>query len=441
MENKISFEQVNANAAGIDVGSEKNFVSVDGLTVKNFGTCTSDHHECIRYLKQHHIERVAMEATGVYWLSLYAMLEAGGIKVSLVDPKQTKQKKGKKTDVQDCRWIQKLFAAGLLQESFVPEGKMLEIRYLVRERLDIIDMGSTYVNKMQRCLELMNIKLAEAISQIHGASGIKMIDAIIKGERNPQILLQLCDERIITKKKDQVLKALEGNYNDTWLFMLSQNLNLWRQHQQQIEKIDERIELLLGQLTEGKQIDQTQLGSVKSIRHHKPQIKDLHATMVKLFGANISSIAGINDYSLLRLVGETGTDMTRFPGKKKFVRWCGLAPGHHQSGKQRKWIKQAPCNKAGQIFLQAAQSLDQSKYTAIGCFIRRLKSRRGAGVAYKAGARKIAEAYYDALTKGSAYVEQGAKQYELQMKQRELQTIKKLAQKHNLQLIEKQKIA
>ena len=372
MENKISFEQIHANAAGIDVGSEKIFVSVDGVTVKNFGTCTSDYHHCIRYLQDHHIKRVAMEATGIYWLSLYGMLESAGIKVSLVNPKQTKQQRGKKTDVQDCRWIQKLFAAGLLQESFVPEGKMLEIRYLVRERLDIIEMGSSYVNKMQRCLELMNIKLSEVISQVHGASGIKIIQAMIDGERDPEVLLLLCDQRIISKKREQMLKSLEGNYNVTWLFMLSQNLSLWRQHQLQIENIDERIESLLTELTAGKQIDPSKKGKVKPIRHHKPRIKDLHETMVKLFGANLSSIAGINNYSLLRLIGETGTDMSRFPTIKHFVSWCGLSPGRNQSGKKSKWIKQAPCNKAGQIFMEAAQSLGQSKYTAIGCFIRKL---------------------------------------------------------------------
>ena len=318
---------------------------------------------------------------------------------------------------------------------------MLEIRYLVRERLDIIEMGGSYINKMQRCLELMNIKLTEVISQIHGVSGIKMIQAIIGGERNPNVLLQLCDKQIIAKKSEQVLKALEGNYNETWLFMLSQNLSLWQQHQLQIANIDGRIEVLLNQLTQGKQIDKAQLGKVKPIRHHKPQIKDLHETMVKLFGANLSSIAGINNYSLLRLIGETGTDMNRFPSVKHFVSWCGLAPAHNQSGKKSKWIKQAPCNKAGQIFLEGAQSLEQSKYTAIGCFIRRVKIRRGAGVAYKAGGRKIAEAYYNALTKGAAYVEQGVKQYEQQIKQRELATLNKLAKKHNLQIIEKQKAA
>lgn len=316
MEKVISFEKVNEAAAGIDIGSEKIFVSPDGLLVKNFGTYTSEYHRCINYLQQHDIKRVAMEATGIYWISLYNLLEGAGIKVSLVNPKETKQKKGKKTDVRDCRWIQKLFSAGLLKESFIPEGKMLDIRYLVRERLDIIEMGSTYVNKMQRCLELMNIKLTEVISQIHGASGMRMLKAIIKGERNPDALLLLCDERIKKKKGEEVLKALEGNYNDTWLFMLEQNIKLWEQHQQQITQIDKRIEALLEDLTAGKTIDESAIGKIKPVRHHRPQIDNLHETLVKFFGVNVTSISGINSYTCLRLIGETGTDMNRFETKK-----------------------------------------------------------------------------------------------------------------------------
>lgn len=210
MKKVISFEQVNEAAAGIDIGSEKIFVSPDGTIVDNFGTYTGEYHRLISYLQQRSIKRVAMEATGIYWIGLYNLLEAAGIRVSLINPKETKQKKGKKTDVRDCRWIQKLFSAGLLKESFIPEGKMLEIRYLVRERLDIIEMGSTYVNKMQRCLELMNIKLTEVISQIHGASGMRMMKAIISGERNTEALLLLCDERIKKQKSIEIIKALEG---------------------------------------------------------------------------------------------------------------------------------------------------------------------------------------------------------------------------------------
>jgi transposase len=388
MKKVISFEQLNEAAAGIDIGSEKIFVSPDGMAVENFGTYTSEYHRCISYLQQRCIKRVAMEATGIYWISLYNLLEVAGIKVSLVNPKETKQKKGKKTDVGDCRWIQKLFSAGLLKESFIPEGRMLEIRYLVRERIDIIEMGSTYVNKMQRCLELMNIKLTEVISQIHGTSGMRMLKAIIKGERNPQALLLLCDERIKKQKGTEVLKALEGNYNDTWLFMLKQNISLWENHQQQITAIDKRIETLLEELTAGKSIDEAAIGKAKPIRHHKPQINNLHEILVKFFGINVTSISGINSYTLLRLIGETGSDMSRFETMKHFTSWCGLSAGHHQSGKRSKWIKQAPCNKAGQIFKEVAQSLENSKYIAIGSFIRRLKARRGASIAYKAGAEK-----------------------------------------------------
>jgi transposase len=441
MRKQISFEEVNEAAAGIDIGSEKIYVSPDGTAVENFGTYTSEYHRCVSYLKQQGIHRVAMEATGIYWISLYNLLSECGIRVSLVNPKETKQKKGKKTDVRDCRWIQKLFAAGLLKESFIPEGKMMEIRYLVRERLDIIEMGSTYVNKMQRCLELMNIKLTQVISQIHGVSGMRMLKAIIEGERKPEALLLLCDERIKKQKGAQVLQALQGNYNDTWLFMLEQNINLWEQHQLQVLKIDKQIQVLLEELIEGKEIDEQIVGKEKAVRHHKPHIRNLHEILVKLFGVNVTSLSGVNSYTLLRLIGETGTDMSRFATIKHFTSWCGLSAGNHQSGKQSKWVKRAPCNKAGQIFKEVAQSLENSKYIAIGCFIRKLKARRGAPVAYKAGARKVAEAYYNILTKGVEYMEYGNKQYEEQLKQREVMLLKKLAKKHKVQLVEKQQAA
>src|SRR3990170_5424378 len=232
MQKVTVFETVHENAAGIDIGAAKIFVSPDGLDVESFDTFTSGYYQCAEYLQEKNIKEVAMEATGVYWMALYAMLESCGIKVCLVNPKETKQVKGRKTDVKDCRWIQKLFSAGILRKSFVPEGKYMEVRQLVRERLDIIEMGSVYVNKMQKCLELMNIKLKEVISQIHGTSGIKMIEAILEGNRDKNYLLSLCDKRIILKKGEAILKSLEGNYNDTYLFMLRQNLQMWQKHQQ-----------------------------------------------------------------------------------------------------------------------------------------------------------------------------------------------------------------
>jgi len=434
------FETVHQNAAGIDVGAKKIFVSVDGTEVVSFDTFTSDYYKCAEYLQQKAITAVAMEATGVYWMALYAMLESCGLQVCLVNPKETKQVKGRKTDIQDCRWIQKLFSAGLLRQSFIPQGKFMEVRQLVRERLDIIEMGSMYVNKMQKFLELMNIKIKEVISQIHGVSGLKMIQAIIDGNRDKEYLLNLCDKSMVAKKGEAILKALEGNYNDTYIVMLERNLHMWHMHQQQLAIIDKEIEKLLIQISETKQkVEVT--SKPKPIRHHAPRIENLHKMMVQMYGVNLSSISGINDYTLLRLIGETGTDMSHYPTKKNFVSWCGLAPKHHQSGKSNKRVKATRCNKAGQIFKECAQGLMNSKYVAIGSFIRRLKARKDSAIAIKAGARKLSEAFYDALTKGIDYVEQGTKKYEEQIKQREKATLCRLAKKHNIKLVENHQAA
>lgn len=434
------FETVHEQAAGIDIGVEKIFVSPDGAEVVSFDTFTSGYYRCIEYLQQKGIIEVAMEATGVYWIALYTMLESCGFKVCLVNPRETKQVKGRKTDVKDCQWIQKLFSAGILRQSFIPQEKYMEVRQLVRERIDIIEMGSTYVNKMQKSLELMNIKLKTVISQIHGASGIKMIKAILAGNRDKEYLLSLCDKKIIEKKGEAVLKALEGNYNDTYLFMLEQNLNMWEKHQEQITIIDKRIEELLEQMSKDKPLAVTD-SKPKNIRHHAPKIEGLHQMLIRLYGANVSSVSGINDYTLLRLIGETGTDMMRFPANKYFVSWCGLSPKHHQTGKTNKRVKGTRCNKAGQIFKEIAQSLINSKHIAIGSFIRKIKARKDAAIAIKAGARKLAMAYYDTLTKGSEYVEQGVKKYEEQIIKKEKAVLYKLAKKYNVEIIDKQSAA
>lgn len=438
MKKKVTvFETAYENAAGIDIGAEKIYVSIDGVQVVFFETFTEGFVQCTKYLQQMGITHVGMEATGVYWIALYAMLEDAQIKVSLVNPKETKQIKGRKTDVRDCQWIQKLFSAGILRESFIPQNLLYQIRMLVRERMDTIEVSSIYINKMIRSLELMNIKLKEVINQVHGVSGIKMINAILDGERNTQVLLSLCDERIITKKGDQVLKALEGRYCDTFLFMLQANMDMWKQHQVQLAKIDKQIEILLEEFI----ADKAKVNSnarPKPIRHHKPLINNLHEKMLQAYGVNLSAIAGLSDYTLLRLIGETGVDMSRFPTQKHFVSWCGLAPKHHQSGKINKKVKAVACNKAGQIFKECAYGLMNSKYVALGEFMRAIKARRDSPVAIKAGARKLARAYYDSLTKGVEYVEEGTQKYIQKREKREIALAKRLAKKYNMDIVAKQ---
>lgn len=430
----ISFEQVNPAAAAIDIGAEKVFVSTDGISVSSYHTFTADYRRLVADLQAAGTERVCMEATGVYWIALHELLEEAGLEVCLVNPKEVKQVKGRKTDPKDCRWIQRVFSAGLVRQSYVPKGRLRELRMMVREREDIIEMGSAYVSKMGKCLELMNIKLTCTLAQIHGASGLRMIEAIIAGERDPEVLLSLCDSRIIKAKGGDVLKALEGAYNDSWIFLLECNLHMWKMHQQHLATIDKKIEELLDTLEEGRE-QVAGSAPAKPIRHHRPQIEGLHQKLLNIYGVDGNTLSGINDYTLLRLLGEVGTDMSRFPTVKHFVSWCQLAPICDQSGKMRRRIRQKNGSKAGQIFREVAQGLLNSKHIAIGAFMRRIRAKKDSKIAVKAGGRKLAEAFYNLLTEGADYVEQGVQRYEQQLKEREQAFLLKLAKKHGLQLL------
>jgi transposase len=430
----IAFEVVNFHGAGIDIGSRDIFVSIDGVQAISFKTFTEDYRKCCAYLKENGITSVAMEATGVYWMSLYGMLEEHGLRVCLVHPREVQQVKGRKTDVKDCQWIQRLYAAGLLRESIVAEGLLKELRMLVRERGDLIAMGSTYVNKMQKYLELMNIKLRNVLCQVHGESGLRVIRAILQGERDAEQLLCLCHERIRKQKAEEMKKALQGNYSKRYLLLLGENLRLWEEHQHSIRNIEKQIEMLLEEMCQDKQ-DVIVESSSSPARHHNPQIQGLHTKLVRQYnGVNLCSIAGINDSTMLRLLGEIGTDMRRFPSAKHFVSWLGLSPCHKQSGRMKRRVKSARGTQAGNIFRESAQALMVSKHNAIGAFIRRLKGRKGSPVAIKAGARKIAIAVYNALTLGMDYVEAGVAKYQELLTQKEIKLLQKLSQKHNYAL-------
>jgi len=432
----IEFEVVNPHGAGIDIGSREIFVSWNGREVVSFGTFTSDYVKCCNYLKSNGITSVAMEATGVYWISLYDMLEKRDIKVCLVHPREVQQVKGRKSDVKDSQWIQRLYSAGLLRESIVAEGVLKELRMLVRERGDLIEMGSTYVNKMQKFLELMNIKLKNVLSQIHGESGLKIIRAVISGERDAEKLLRLCHRSIIEKKSEEVKKSLEGNYNDYYIALLSENLRLWEEHQRSIKNIDHQISHLLDTMRMPRKDIEVKTPA-SAARHHHPQIKDLHEKMVQINnGTDLSAIAGINDSTMLRLLGEIGTDMSRFPTVKHFVSWLGLSPRNKQSGMMKRRIRVKESNHAGLIFRQSAQSLLTSRKNAIGAFMRRLRARKEAPVVIKAGARKIAIAVYNALTQGLDYVEMGCNKYAEMLALRERQHLFRLAKKLNMQVVE-----
>jgi transposase len=431
-----SLSKIYSKSAGIDIGSEKVYVSVEDQPVRNFATFTASYRELSSYLEENSITHVAMEATGIYWITLYDVLESDGFDVTLVNPADSKNLPGRKTDVQDCQWIQQLFSYGLLRKSFVPEDIVRKLRVYTRMREDKLQMASSHIQHMQKALIQMNIRLPEVLSQTHGASGMAMIKAILEGERNAEVLLSYCTSSLIKRKGANILLALEGNYKEEYLFELQQAYDGYLFYLDQVAKCDQEAGKILKEYNSRSDRDYKDNHPIKPIRHNKPEIKHLHELLMGIHGANPTTLPGLTDYSLMKLTAELGNDITQWPTVKHFVSWLGLAPGKHQSGKMNKRSRKKAVTRAGQIFKQAAQSILLSKQPGLGAFARRIKTRRGSGIAIKATARKIAELYYNMFSKGMEYVEQGVKRYEEKLKEQQIMFLQKKARELNFQLVE-----
>jgi len=434
-------KKIRKNAAGIDIGAKKVFVYVEGQDVKSFFTFTEDFELLCKYLLKHKVESVAMEATGVYWYILYEMLEEAGLDVWLVDGGHTKQVPGRKTDVKDCQWIEELHSHGLLRKCFVVKKDIKELRSYHRLREDHIRSSAMHIKHMQKALTEMNIRLTEVLSQIHGASGLKMIEAILQGERDRKVLLNMCDSRIVKKKKEQVLKALKGKYTNSGLFALKQAYEGYNFYQEQIFQCDKEIEKIIHRMGNNKE-DKDLPVKRKRIRHNMPNVENMGANLLEIFeGKDATTISGINDYSWMQLLAETGTDLSKWPSEKHFTSWLGLAPGQHWSGRMRKSKRKKGHPKAGQIFRQIAQSIMNSKKIALGAYGRRLRARKGPAIAIKAVARKLAEQYWRVMVKGTDFTEYGIKKYEEQLIARKRKSLEKLAIDLNIELVNLQPLA
>jgi transposase len=241
-------KKIRTNVAGIDIGAKKVFTSIEGQPVVSHFTFTEDLMRLRDYLLEHKVETVAMEATGVYWVILYEILEEAGLDVWLVDGRQTKQVPGRKTDVKDCQWIQELHSYGLLNRCLVVDADVKELRSYLRMREDLIRSSATHINHMQKALTLMNIRLKEVLDQIHGTSGIAIIESMLKGERDKYVLAGLCYKSVLKNKKELIVKALEGKYSEAGLFALKQAYDGYRFYLNQIEECDKKISIVINRI-------------------------------------------------------------------------------------------------------------------------------------------------------------------------------------------------
>lgn len=421
------------NVAGIDVGSKKVFVGIEDQPVVSFLTFTEDFCKARDYLKEHNIESVAMEATGVYWVILYEILEEAGIDVWLVDGRQTKQVPGRKTDVKDCQWIEELHSYGLLNRCLVVPADINELRSYVRLREDHIRSSTMHINQMQKALTLMNIRLKEVLSQIHGKSGMDIIEAILRGERDRDVLVGYCHKSVLKNKRELVYKSLEGYYTEANLFALKQAYDGYQFYLNQINECDSQISIVMNRI--GKSGFGKEKKKRKPIRHNKPEVENLGENLLNLFGGKDATvISGVTDYTWMKLLAETGPDLTKWTTERHFTSWLGLAPGQNDSGKRKRNARKKGRPVAGQIFRTIALGLLNSKDIAIGAFGRRLRSRKGPAIAIKAMARKLAVLYWRVMVKGIDYAEKGIKNYEQQIAMQKLKTVMRLANELNLDI-------
>jgi transposase len=431
-------QHMNLNAAGVDIGSERHLVAVpegrDAVSVRQFGTFTADLQALASWLKQCGVTTVAMESTGVYWIPLFEVLERQGFEVKLVDARHVKNVSGRKSDVLDCQWIQQLHTYGLLAGAFRPPDEVCVLRSYLRQREMLIQTSSRHIQHMQKALQQMNLLLHNVVSDITGSTGMKIIKAILAGERDPQVLARNRDERCHNTTAT-IAKSLVGNYREEHLFALRQAVDLYETYQAMIADCDhaiiKQVEKQPDSSDDGPPTPEKQVPAHLRIRDGV-DVRDL---LFKKSGVDLFAIPGLAADTLLILASEVGFDMTPWKTEKHFASWLGVCPGTRKSGGKvlHNKTKRNP-NRATQAFRMAAASLYRSQ-TALGAFYRRIKSRSGGQQAVTATAHKIARIYYAMLSLGTSYVELGQKAYEQRYKERRIDHLKLQAKSLGFQLV------
>lgn len=431
---------MNPNAAGIDVGAESHFVAVpadrDQRPVREFGAFTADLYQLAQWLKTCGVETVAMESTGVYWIPLFQVLEEQGFAVILVDPHRLKTVPGRKTDVVDCQWLQRLHTYGLLSGAFRPAEDIRQLRTYLRQRSMLVEYASRHIQHMQRALTQMNLKLQHVVSDITGKTGMGIIQAIIAGERRAEELAKLRDYR--TKASEATIaKALQGHWRAEHLFELAQAVELYKVYQEKIADCDRRIEALLATFqdrSQGPLPPQTDNKSRRS-QHNAPS-SDARSELYRMTGVDLTRIDGIQAYTALKLISEIGLDMTRWPTVKHFASWLGLCPGSKITGGKVKSSKTKPsANRAAAALRLAANSLHRSD-SALGAFLRRKKAQLGGPAAITATAHKLARLVYSMLKDGTEYTDAGQDYYQRQYRQRVMKNLTKRARQLGYKLVD-----
>lgn len=409
MEQKeLALQIINVRAAGIDVGSRSHMVAIDQNKdhVREFGVYTKDHQQMIEHLRAHGITTIAMESTGTYWQTLFDALQAEGFEVLLVGGNQTKNVKGRKTDVIDCMWIQKLHSLGLLSGSFLLSNILQELRTYYYHRQHLIEQAALYVHKMQKSLRLMNIRLDIAIRDVAGKSGLNIIEAILDGNRDAEYLASLVDIRV-KKSKEEIADSLRGWWRDELLYELKAALEFYKLYEKALVDCDKTIEQALIKYLPQPQVCSQEEKELKATnkknRKHAPAF-NVSKIAFQYFGTDLFAIQGISHTTVLCLLTNMGHDIHKFSSAKSFAAWLRLIPNNKVSG--GKIIGNSTAKGRNYIAValrQAANSIGNQKDHHLTLFFKRVAFRKGRVAAVTATARKLAIIIWNMITKVQPY--------------------------------------
>lgn len=422
---------VHPNAAAIDVGATLLMAAVSAdrtpEPVRSFGTFTTDLHRLADWLAECGVETVAMESTSVYWIPLYELLDARGFTVFLVNARDAKHVPGRKTDVSDAQWLQRLHSYGLLRASFRPQGQFTQLRAYVRQRERLLEYAASHIQHMQKALTEMNLQLHHVVADITGGTGLRIIRTIISGEHDPKVLAALRDYRCHSSA-ETIEKALTGHYRAEHLFALEQALALYDTYHEKISACDVRIEAVMKELCVGRG---HRPDALPTSRRRTDQVNglafDAKSALFGLLGRDITRIDGFGPYLALKLIAECGDNLSAWPSAKHFTSWLGLAPNNMISGGRVLSSRTKRTGSRAAALLRLAAVTVGRTDTALGAFYRRLSARIGKAKAVTATARKIAVLFYNAVRHGMDYVDPGASSYETRYRTRLVENLHRRA--------------
>lgn len=426
------FAVTHPDAAGIDIGGHSHWVAVPpdrgGETIREFAAFTRSLQEMVDWLKSHNVTTVAMEATGVLWIPAFEMLETAGFDVYLVNAAHVKNVSGRKTDLLDCQWIQKLHACGLLQRSFRPADKTVVLRSYVRQRGELVRAQTAATLRIQKALVQMNIQLHLVVADVTGLTGLSILKSILAGEREPYALAALRDPRC-RKTQTEIAEALCGTWRQEHLFALRQALATWEHLERQVGEVDQQIEQALVAMN-----DDPRVALQPPLDPHPAKIRkaqktlgfDARTLLYQKAGADLTRVLGISLLTTLVVLSEIGTDMSRWPTVGHFTSWLGLAPHRRISGgKELSSRTRRNKNRAASALRMAVSTLYRSD-TPLAAFYRR-KLHKGKPVAITATAHRLARRIYAMLKNGTQYVEAGLAVEQERNQDRQLAALKRNA--------------